>query len=258
MTTFTRTDELQDAKLVEVSLRRARFTDCDLTGVVMRAVEIGEVDIDAPWLFEQETYVLIKGIDVVPLVRAELERRFPGRELMLTADPACLQSAWAALEGAWSTTLARAAAMPEGTVEVSVDGEWSFSQTLRHLVLATDLWLSRPVLGVEQPFHPLGLAHANAEQHGLDTSVFTTDQPTYGDVLAARADRVGRMGSFIAGVTPEELLQQRRNSWNPSHAETTLTCLHTILQEEWEHLRYAVRDLDLLDQATKSQPRSLS
>jgi hypothetical protein len=27
-------------------------------------------------------------------------------------------------------------------------------------------------------------------------------------------------------------------------SETVLRCLHTILQEEWEHQRYAVRDLD--------------
>jgi hypothetical protein len=25
------------------------------------------------------------------------------------------------------------------------------------------------------------------------------------------------------------------------------SCLHTILEEEWEHLRYATRDLDALD-----------
>lgn len=38
----------------------------------------------------------------------------------------------------------------------SVDGEWSFSQTLRHLVFATDIWLGRAILGSDD-FHPLGL-----------------------------------------------------------------------------------------------------
>ncbi len=27
----------------------------------------------------------------------------------------------------------------------------------------------------------------------------------------------------------------------------TLSCLHTILEEEWEHHRYAVRDLDAIE-----------
>ncbi len=45
-------------------------------------------------------------------------------------------------------------AEPAGTVDVSVDGEWSFAQTLRHLVLATDMWLGRAVLQIEKSFHP--------------------------------------------------------------------------------------------------------
>lgn len=33
----------------------------------------------------------------------------------------------------------------------------------------------------------------------------------------------------------------------PEYPETTLSCLHVILREEWEHLRYAVRDLDTIE-----------
>ena len=50
--------------------------------------------------------------------------------------------------------------MPEGSVDINVDGEWSFAQTLRHLVLATDLWLGKSVIGLAEPFHPLGLTNA--------------------------------------------------------------------------------------------------
>ena len=37
-------------------------------------------------------------------------------------------------------------ALTPGSVDVSVAGEWSFAQTLRHLILATDLWLGSAVL----------------------------------------------------------------------------------------------------------------
>jgi len=137
--------------------------------------------------------------------------------------------------------------MPAGTVDVSVDGEWSFAQTLRHLVLATDVWLRRAILGIEQPFHPLGVANAGAEEDGLDMSVFTTGTPTYDEVLEARADRVAMVREFLATVTPEMLATQRRNPWNLEYPETTLSCLHVILEEEWEHQRYAVRDLDAIE-----------
>ena len=177
----------------------------------MRGVEVQGADIDAPWLLEGEGALRVNGVDVVPLVEAELNRRSPG------------------------------------TVDVSVDGEWSFAQTLRHLVLATDAWLGRSVLGIGQPFHPLGQPTPDAEDDGLDMSIFTTDTPSYEDVLEARWSRVAMVRDFLATVTPEILATKWPNPWSPEYPETTLSCLHVILEEEWEHHRYAVRDLDAID-----------
>lgn len=247
------TDHLAGAHLVEVSLRGTRFTDCDLTGVVMRSVELADVDIDAPWLLEAETRVLVNGVDVVPLVRAELERRFPGRHLMTADDPDGLRAAWAAVETAWDGTLERAAAMPSGSVDVQVDGEWSFAQTLRHLVMATDLWIRGAVLGVEQPLHPIGVVFDGAEQAGFDISVLTHDSPTWDEVLEVRADRVATVRDLLATVTAEGLARPATHPWSPDRATTTLSCVQTILHEEWEHLRFAVRDLDAIG-AGASQP----
>ena len=39
----------------------------------------------------------------------------------------------------------------------------------------------------------------------------------------------------------------RPNPHDPAYQETALSCLHTILEEEWEHHRYAVRDLDAVE-----------
>jgi hypothetical protein len=130
-----------------------------------------------------------------------------------------------------------------------VGGEWSFAQTLRHLVMATDTWLRGAILGIERPYHPLGQPNAGAERHGLDLSLFTTATPSYAEVLDVRAGRVAMVRDFLATVTPEELAVPRRNPWDPGNPETTLSCLHTILDEEWEHHRYAVRDLDALSPA---------
>ena len=144
--------------------------------------------------------------------------------------------------------------MPAGTVDVSVDGEWSFAQTLRHLVLATDAWLGRAVLGIDQPFHPLGLAGTGAEEDGLDMSIFTTATPSYADVLEVRAGRVAMVRDFLATVTADELAAARCNPWSPHYPETTRSCLHVILQEEWEHHRYAVRDLDAVESESQGSP----
>ncbi|MDX6260867.1 MAG: hypothetical protein QOH84_2555 [Kribbellaceae bacterium] len=216
----------------------------------MRSVQVGGADIDAPWLLEGDDSLLVNGVDVVPFVDAELNRRFPGRAERKAADPDGLRAAWAALERVWEGTLERAAAMPDGTVDISVDGEWSFAQTLRHLVMATDVWLRRVILGLEQPFHPIGQPNAEYETDGNDRSVFAPGVPSYDEVLRVRAERLGMVRAFIESVTAEELAVVRMNPWAPQYPETTLSCLHTILEEEWEHHRYAVRDLEAIEKAS--------
>jgi len=52
---------------------------------------------------------------------------------------------------------------------------------------------------------------------------------------------------FLATATPETLAATRKNPHAPEYPETTLSCLHVILEEEWEHHRYAVRDLDAIE-----------
>ena len=247
MTTFTRSDDLQGAEFVDANLRGARFVRADLSGVVMREVDVHGADIDAPWLSDGDSFLRVNGVDVIPLVEAELNRRFPGRADRRAADPDGLRAAWAALERTWAATLERVAPMPAGTVDVSVDGEWSFAQTLRHLVLATDTWLRRAILGIDQPFHPIGQAGPGAEDDGLDMSIFTTVTPSYAEVLEVRAGRVAMVRDVLATVTSDELAAARRNPWAPEYPETTLSCLHVILEEEWEHHRYAVRDLDTIE-----------
>jgi hypothetical protein len=52
---------------------------------------------------------------------------------------------------------------------------------------------------------------------------------------------------FLAGITAAELVETRSNPHDPAHQETVRSCLHVILEEEWEHHRYAVRDLAAIE-----------
>jgi len=254
MATFTGSDDLQGAEFLGADLSGARFVEADLSGVVMRGVEVQRADIDAPWLVHGG-YFRINGVDVIAYVEAELDRRFPGRAERRAADPEALRAAWAALERAWAATLERVAAMPAGTVDISVAGEWSFAQTLRHLVHATDVWLRRGVLEIEPPFHPLGLGHTGADDSDVDSSESTAEAPSYADVLEVRAGRVAMVRDFLATVTADELGTKRKNPHDPAYEETTLSCLHVVLEEEWEHLRFAVRDLDAIEAESRADER---
>jgi len=234
------------------SLRESRFVGCDLGDVVVRGSDVAGMEIDSPWLLEGDRSLLVNGVNVVPLVDAELNRRFPGRELRTAQEPVGLRTAWAALERTWAATLDRATAMPAGTIDASVGGEWSFAETLRHLVMATDTWLGKGILGQEQPYHPVGLPDDDNDSDAYDDGVFSDSTPSFAEVVEARSDRQTMVREFLAAVTPEVLAQPRKNPHAPDYEETVLSCIRTILEEEWEHHRYAVRDLDAISSATSA------
>ncbi|KAA1423616.1 DinB family protein [Mumia zhuanghuii] len=223
-------------EFIEEDLAGARFVRSDLAGAVMRGVYVSGLDIDTPDLTDGP--LLVNGVDVAPFVEDRLNGRFPGRDLKWSDDPAGLQAAWSAVEAAWSDALVAA----RGREDVSVDGEWTFAETVHHLVMATDIWLSGAIRGEEQPLHPIGQPFTEYAADGGDVTLFR--EPTsYDEVLAVRAEHQGMVRDYLSGVTPEILQEERANPWAPHVRVTVLHCLHVILNEEWEHLRFALRDL---------------
>ena len=194
-------------------LRGVRLERCDLSGAVLRGVEVDGVDLDSPWLAEGR--LLVNGVDVVPLVEAELDRRFPGRSLRGAATPEGLREAWTALEAAWDALVARALTLDPALLERRVEGEWSFSETLRHLVMATDVWLRGAVLGVPRPYHPIGVPNAEFATDGHDTSVFSEPSPALTRVLEVRAGHRALVAQHLATLGPEELERTCPHPWAP-------------------------------------------
>jgi len=240
MTTYTG-DEFEGATFTRASLKGATIQYSDVSGVRMRSVDVAGLDIDSHDLFMGT--LVVNGVDVVPLVEAELNRRFPGRELQKAETPEGLREAWVAVQAAWADTVATT---PPELVDAHVEDEWSLAQTLRHLILATDCWLRGAILGVEQPFHEIGQIFTGAERMGFDMSVFRADPPSYDEVLAVRAERQQLVTDFLATVTPEQLAETRSDPWGDEWRPTVGDCVRVILEEEWAHLRYIRRDLALL------------
>ncbi len=244
MVTYTGTDEFAGAVFTRTSFRGAVMRHTDVSGVTMRSVQVGGLDIDSHDLaFGSLT---VNGVDVVPLVEAELNRRFPGRELQSSQTPEGLRAAWVAVQAAWAQTVAE---VPFDRVDEHVPDEWSLAQTLRHLILATDCWLRGTILGVPQPFHEIGQLFSGAAEMGVDTSVFRSDPPTYEEVLAVRAERQQMVTDFLAQVSTQELAEERDDPWGDADWHPSVgDCVRVILEEEWAHLRYTRRDLALLGQ----------
>ena len=238
-----------DVRITDLSLTDAQLSDVDVTRanfwrVRMRGVWIGEAEING-----QIEGLRINGVDVGPLIEAELDRRHPHRAKMRPDDVAGFHEAWDILESLWAGTVDRARALPPELLHERVDGEWSFIQTLRHLVYATDIWVRRAILGDPTPWHPLSLPFDGMEQ---DPAVpWDRDaRPGLDEVLALRADRMQTVRRVIEGLTEESLASNTEPVDGPGYPEPdsypVAICLGTVLIEEWEHRLYAERDLDVL------------
>ncbi len=234
---------LNDALFNDVILSGAEFRMVHLHDVRMRGVELHNVDIHG----ELENVVL-NGVEVSAYVDAELNRRMPDRVKMRPDDPAGFREAWSVLERLWADTVARAQTLPEADLHRSVDGEWSFIQTLRHLGFATSAWVSRMALGNASPWHPLDLPWDEAP--GWDGIPWDRDaQPSLDEVLALRSERQAMVREVMAALTDDQLastVTRTEAGWPQIEDFSFKQCLRIVLNEEWEHRLYAERDLDLL------------
>ncbi|QDP94838.1 DinB family protein [Microlunatus elymi] len=184
---------------------------------------------------------------MAPLIEAELDRRHPERAVLHAKAATDFRTGWPALEGRWQQTMDRAAAMPAGTVDRSVDGEWTFAQTLRHLVFATDVWLGDAILRRDRPYHRYGEPFSGWRDRAPEVGIEVGAEPSYEEVLRMRADRTAMVRDFLATLTDEQLDEDGRSPFFTSGDFTVRQCLGIIANEEWHHHRYAVRDLDTID-----------
>jgi hypothetical protein len=229
----------------EGDLQGAVFWGADLTGARFRDVNLTDVTISHAWLLNVEIdawvdTLVVNGVDVTAYVN-ERDPWHPLRGLLRAPDPDGMRHAWALLEDEWARTLSMAKQLPDDAVHASVNGEFTFVETLRHLVFAMDKWFTAPVLG--EPFHPMGLPNKGSLDFpwpGLDYDM----TPSLADALALRAERTTRFRDYLASVTPDDLarsVEVLENGTCPVQE-----CVYTVLEEEFWHNRYARRDLETL------------
>jgi len=235
--------DMSDLDVREVDLSRTRVRAAYVDGVRMTGVEIPDMEISGEVL-----RLVVNGVDVVPLVEAELNRRMPERALMAPTDVAGFQEAFAVLDRLWGETMGHARAVPVEQLHEQVEGEWSFIETLRHLGFAHACWVGGVVLADRSPWHPLDLPWDEAPEHeGVPWA--RRARPELHEVMALRRQRRATVAEVLDGLT-DAGLGRSVSSATPFLADATgLTvadCLRVVLNEEWEHRLYAERDLAVL------------
>ena len=242
------------------AFRGASFTGADFTGANFRDCDLRQVKITDSWLTDVRVSGLVgsfvvNDVDITAFVEGELDRRHPERvqlRAVRTADD--YRAMWNTIERLWDDTIARAGRLPEPALRQRVDDEWSFVETLRHLVMATDKWAGRAILDEPTPYHPLGLPQpgyppADAAALGIDIDA----RPSLAEVMEARGNRMALVRGIVDGLTGASLERACLRLPAPGfqdYPEETWSvgrCLRVVMTEECEHRRYAVRDLTALE-----------
>jgi len=234
------------ARFENQDLTGAEFRECDLTRARMIGVVMQDAVIDG-----LVNNLVVNGVEVMSYVEAELDRRHPVRLLIRSTDPVDLGEAHRQLRANWAATVERLREMPQGSEHQRVGGEWSAVETLRHLVFVHDAWFRRCCLGSTQPFTAIGLASdfvPAQEEQGLDRAAV----PRLDEVLAVRDEQAAELKRWLATVTADELSAAAPvpagPGWPPyAQGRSVVECLHVVLDEEWAHYGFCVRDLDLLE-----------
>ena len=243
--------DLSGSRFRHVDLSGSTFRNIDLSGARLVDVDLVDVEISG-WLDN----LRINEVDVAPLIEAELDRRHPDRVKMRPTDAAGFREAWAILERLWAGTVERARRLSPELLHERVHDEWSFIETLRHLLFATDAWVLRAFLGRPSPYDALDLPHTEmGDVPGVPRDLEA--RPTLEEVLALRADRVRTVREVFEGLTDEVLAGHTEPVTAPgypaSESYAVQRCLRAAVNEEWQHRLYAERDLAVLEQRDRSR-----
>jgi hypothetical protein len=232
-------------KYVDEDLTGVEFRECDLSRANLVGVVMQDAVIDG-----LVTNLVVNGVEVTAYDEAELDRRHPVRLLIRSDEPSDLREGWRELRADWAATIERMRATP-GVEHRSVNDEWSAVETMRHLVFVHDSWFRRCCLGSTEAFTPMGLGppFVGGEQ-GLDPSA----DPSLDEVIAVRDAQAAEMEAWLDAATPEQLAARAPmpddGRWPPyATGRSVRQCLGTVLDEEWAHHGFCVRDLDLIERS---------
>jgi uncharacterized damage-inducible protein DinB len=245
---FERSD-MSGSRFTTVLLNGATIQHSDLHQVTMRGVEIVDTTIDG-----EIQNLVINGVDVAPLIEAELDRRHPDRPKFRPTTADGFREAWDVNERLWAASVNRARGLAPEQLHASVSGEWSFIQTLRHLAFASESWVGRCILGNPSPWHPLSLPWDQmSPTPGVPRD--RDARPSLDEALALRHQAMALVRAVLDDLTDEQLAAETAPlvgpGW-PPEGETfpVRECMLVVLNEEWWHRQFAERDLSVLEEGS--------
>lgn len=253
------------ARLPTADYRGAQVADADFSGARFQETRfqyarLHGVDFTNADIWGAVTGLVINGVEVEPLIEAELQRRQPGREALWASDPDGVRAAWATIERLWEESIELALGLPEELLHARVEGEWSFLETLRHCLMVDDGFL-RQVAQPERPLYRSGVpmmspgSVLSGDSSGDAYRVPWVDlvdlkaEPDAQEVIRTRRDRMREVREFLKGADADELQRMCPKAVHDAWGfdMPVLHCFWRTVNEELQHHSFAQRDLEALE-----------
>lgn len=136
----------------------------------------------------------------------------------------------------------RASSLPDDDRHRRVNDEWSVVESLRHLVLVIDLWLSKAILGHPDPFHPIGLPPSFMPPKLPGSSIDPVARPAFDEACQVLHWRIAGLRTYVDALTQDEL-----DHAIEANAGSVAGALDVLFHELAAHNRFFDRDLDLIE-----------
>ena len=228
--------DLSDSVFWGVHLQNSLFRDADFSGSTFFHTQWTDVSVDG--VIER---LVVNGVDVTDFVNQH-DQWYPLRTQLSPDTAEGVRRAWKTLRVEWAKLLAEVDELDASVSLDSVDGEWSLRDTLRHLIFAIEKWFTVPVMGADS-FTSCALPNKGSqgrEWPGLNLA----DEVPFEQAREAWAHTADEFGAYVAALDLTALpdtVEVLENGTVPAVA-----CFHVVLEESFEHLRYARRDLAVL------------
>lgn len=241
---------LNDSQFSQVRFDGSRFQNISWHNVTMSSVELVDVEIGGDvWNLR------INGVDIGPLIDAELNRRDPDRHLVFqelreSRSVEDYRKGWGVIEHRWTELIDRVRELPEGSEHRSVDGEWSLVQSLRHISYVVAAWIEHVALGVEDPFVDTDLPWDEAPAD-IPRPVDRDARIALDDAVSQWRRRQQTVREFLHSLSDEDLertVTTTGEAWPRVEDFPLAEAVHIAVTEVWEHHQFAQRDLYAIEQ----------
>ncbi len=228
---------LAGAVFDDVNLGEALFSNVNLGQATIREANLAGLRIESCAI----RGLMVHGIDIYPLIEAELDRRDPQRAALRMSDPFDPTSVGQVmarlddLRARFRQTLY--AADPACLTARPRPDKWSALEHLRHLVFAEDMYLNRWILRNDRPWTGLGLLSSFLADHPAFAGAGSRPSENLDEIWAAWDDIHTGMQAFLADLTADAL---RRDTSDVDFGQRTVGgVLQGMALHDLHHIRLA-------------------